>query len=645
ICTQVYGQHSKFPEVRRLQEKLNHINMYDTAQKKQAFEELIMLCREYDDYHNLINHLTEYGKFFIGIMPDYDQAFYYIDQAEKLAIKHQYTEGLAKALLFKAYYYNVFNKMEASIDYIRLAKNELNKVAARDDLIIKKNTFYLLVGDIYKVFNLFDSSLYNYNVALDESIRVGDIDFQYRTELRIADLLESIQGDYTTSAEIYRRVLAEADADSKYVSISARKLADIMMMENKVDSAKNLLRLSYRINRKSGSTLTFIASPLSRIFSSEGRPDSALYYLQKAEELPHTDLGELQMDIGYSYAYQAMGDYTLALYYNDRAREKTITKPENDLVREVLNQRVQIEISQEDYKSAFASLKQLKQWEDSLMNFSRQKDLFALENKYENDAAIRDLVRKNEIAQLELKQRNLQLIIVIVVLVSLLLIGYLIYNRRSIKQDKQTNELNLKLLRLQLNPHFIFNALSSIQSFIMTNNNREASVSLAKFGELTRDILDSSNETNISLEKETKILQNYVDVQKTRFEGEIIFTITTDDSLELSTILIPPMFIQPFIENAFEHGLDRKKGGRIDLNIARSGEALSITIADDGGGLVKSGATHQHKSVAISVIRKRLARLNSRKRKLKPLEIKNRIENGVIVGVIVQFELPLKETF
>lgn len=643
----LYAQISKFPSIYKLQKELANIHPYDTDGKQQLYFKLFEKCAEKKDYVSLTTHLAEYGKVHIGLTPNYDTAIYYINLAEELALKHNIKSVLVKAELYKAYYYSVKNDRSQSTQYIQKAKQSFHKIKDMKQDTIRKEELFLLIGDIYKVFNIFDSSLLNYEVALEEAIRKEDYNFEIKTNLRIAELREqTVQGDFKTSARIYRSILAnpEQKTDSASLSIAARKLAFIMVENKQIDSAKLLLHFAYNINKKTGKLPTFILAKLSQIFSEEGRTDSAIYYLKIAETMPQTDMSRLQMDLAYAYAYLAMEDIGAAEYYNQKAMVRAANKPEIGWVRDALKQKIQIETKNNDFESAYNSLKSLKYWEDSLMSFDRQKALFDLKEDFENVAAIRDLERKNEIQQLELQRRNLQMIIIIIVFISVLLIIYLIYNRKMLKRDKQTNELNQKLLRLQLNPHFIFNALSSIQSFIMTNNTREASISLAQFGELTRDILDTSSEAYITLSREVKMMHNYVEIQRIRFEGSVNFEVTIEEAIDQESVMIPPMFIQPFIENSFEHGLARNKGGIIRLSINKGHEVISITIEDNGGGLPDQNTGSNHASKAISIIRERIERLKTNGKKLKDLEIGNIISDGKVSGVSVKFELPLITT-
>ncbi|MBP7273461.1 MAG: histidine kinase, partial [Saprospiraceae bacterium] len=131
----------------------------------------------------------------------------------------------------------------------------------------------------------------------------------------------------------------------------------------------------------------------------------------------------------------------------------------------------------------------------------------------------------------------------------------------------QASKLQLKALRAQMNPHFMFNVLNSIQYYITSNKTDSATEYLAKFARLTRSILDYSDEESITLEKELDFLNEYLEIsQKLRFDGTMRYEITTDEDLEEDIISIPTMIVQPFVENAIEHGIRNQKNGYIKIH-------------------------------------------------------------------------------
>lgn len=212
-------------------------------------------------------------------------------------------------------------------------------------------------------------------------------------------------------------------------------------------------------------------------------------------------------------------------------------------------------------------------------------------------------------------------------------------------------ELEQKALRLQMNPHFIFNALNSIQGLIGTENETKARYYLAKFSRLMRQILDNSRNTTISLEEEIATLENYLLIEQfcngNRFEYEII----TDLETESSFIQIPPMLIQPFVENAIKHGFkydaEDSRKGKITCSFREENDGITCVIRDNGIGREAAGKNQeasnepQHVSRGFNVTKERLDLLSthSNGHEVKMIDLYD--DNGKVIGTEVQLFIPL----
>lgn len=201
-------------------------------------------------------------------------------------------------------------------------------------------------------------------------------------------------------------------------------------------------------------------------------------------------------------------------------------------------------------------------------------------------------------------------------LLLLLIVAYLMY--KYIKQQRLANNLlALKSLRSQMNPHFIFNALNSVNSFIATNDERTANKYLSDFSKLMRAVLENSEQDFIPLEKEIELLELYTNLEHFRFQDKFDYTITVDKAINVQDYQIPPMLLQPYIENAVWHGLRYKEEkGTLDISITKkSKDEIIITIADNGIGREKSKALKtenqlKQNSKGMGNIKKRVAILN-----------------------------------
>ena len=210
---------------------------------------------------------------------------------------------------------------------------------------------------------------------------------------------------------------------------------------------------------------------------------------------------------------------------------------------------------------------------------------------------------QQEVKTKEAKQRQNQILGIGLGLFGLLSLGFFLISQRlkiqKLKSQTEAQDAKIQALSTRMNPHFISNTLNAIDSMIYTNDKAEASKYLVQFAKLSRLVLANSESTLISLEKEKEMLDYYLSLEKMRFEDEINFNLQIDDELELDKIHLPPMLLQPFIENAIIHGIQPKDdGGNINISIkSNSQNQLECIIEDDGIGRAQANAIQQQSSV------------------------------------------------
>jgi hypothetical protein len=236
----------------------------------------------------------------------------------------------------------------------------------------------------------------------------------------------------------------------------------------------------------------------------------------------------------------------------------------------------------------------------------------------------------------------------------LLLAAFLIFMivRLRVRRIRHTADLNnqiavteLKALHAQMNPHFIFNSLNSIRELILQNENDKASHYLARFARLIRMNLDHSRQHFITLDQNIQYLHRYLEIEKLRFDN-FIYTITSDKALDITSIEIPPMLLQPLVENAIWHGLKPKTGNKkIDIRFLKEQEQLICEIEDNGIGIGRSSVqkeTGTHHSVGIENIKDRISLLNSKYDINCMLQITDVGENGdAASGTLARLTLSL----
>jgi len=280
------------------------------------------------------------------------------------------------------------------------------------------------------------------------------------------------------------------------------------------------------------------------------------------------------------------------------------------------------------------------------------RQIMGLQVNNENDMRkeqLNSLAKENDINKMKLLHTRSILIgfAGFALLAGLILI--LIYQRKKLKSDQKALILEQKLLRAQMNPHFLFNSLTSIQNFIVAEKPDKASVYLSKFSKLVRNILDNSVEEYVSLEREISTIENYIELQKVRYAGKFDYRIKIDPGIDDESFMIPPMLAQPFIENAIEHGVKhRETKGHIDIRFTRKDHAVIFEVEDNGVGREKakefeSLSSEGHRSMATSITRERLDLMSRKMKQPYHLEFEDpRNEKGIVIGTKVKFAMPFQ---
>ncbi|WP_276877907.1 histidine kinase [Chryseobacterium joostei] len=172
----------------------------------------------------------------------------------------------------------------------------------------------------------------------------------------------------------------------------------------------------------------------------------------------------------------------------------------------------------------------------------------------------------------------------------ILLTGLVVFIFRTLKKVQTKNKkIALQSLRREMNPHFIFNSLNSVNHFIATSNELEANQYLTKFSKLMRGVMENSTDDFIPFQQELDLLQNYLALEKTRFTDKFDYEIEVDESLNMHSLQVPGMLVQPFLENAIWHGLRyRTEKGFLKLSFEKNNQYLKIIIEDNGIGIEES---------------------------------------------------------
>lgn len=222
------------------------------------------------------------------------------------------------------------------------------------------------------------------------------------------------------------------------------------------------------------------------------------------------------------------------------------------------------------------------------------------------------------------------------------ILGYTLYKNRINKirdENRIKNEmtsLERSALQAQMNPHFIFNCLNSIQNYIMRNDKDTAMDYLGKFAHLIRQYLNASTSDAVKLEDEISMLENYLRLEQMRFNHTFDYTFEIEPAVNISSIKLPPMLIQPFIENSVLHGMTSiPSGGIINITFSQNNGKLNIIIKDNGTGFNIEKTEKQRKSLGIAITQKRLQYINENKDENYSITTKSS-ENGTEVNIFIK---------
>jgi two-component system LytT family sensor kinase len=304
--------------------------------------------------------------------------------------------------------------------------------------------------------------------------------------------------------------------------------------------------------------------------------------------------------------------------------------------------RSEYEILVDSFKLLENQKQELLAARNSLINSTENKILLLEKDRELNEKTIQLLQEQQATKNEAIKRQKTITYFLLFGFVIILVMAFFIY--RNNKQKQQSNQLlTLKSLRNQMNPHFIFNSLNSVNTFIASKDERSANKYLADFSKLMREVLEYSQNDFIPLSKEIAILELYIGLEHYRFKEVFDYTVEIDPSIDIEQYQIPPMLLQPFIENAIWHGLRyRKSKGRLTIRFTNQSNHVLIVIQDDGIGRTESKALKTEnqkkmKSTGLKNVEDRLSLIQDIFKKKLNIQITDSNKDGS--GTTVKIEL------
>jgi len=556
-----------------------------------------------------------------------------------------------------------------------VAKNLLNK-AITSDRKSRKNHWIAQSYRTYSALYLRENKKDSADIFINKAIQFAR---RSNHELELALCLHQSAQNFAQFSNIQEAVTQELLAlqlveklnNIYYQCLFNRFISELSLDAGNLREAENYLRKSQvNAGKIPGDRLKSETDIVrARIEIQKGFPNEALLFLPKSLKTldylkDYSSLGEAWMVMGETY--NASGDLEKSLNAFNKSLEffeafrnpekvasvyhqiglvylskNVLNKAEENLLKSIAI-RNSIQERTKIYESYFAlsNIYDLQGQKNKAYVYLKKHTEFLRRNSFSKDSKkIEDLTQTNsreererliesqedklqkelkekEILQLQSDRQLLVISIVVAIFFLSAIIVFFVIRQRNTLQEQKESEMSQTLLRSQMNPHFIFNALSVIQSYIYENNPERTSKFLVNFSRLIRLILENSPKEFITIDIEKEILSKYLMTQKSRFEDRFDFNLEIDEDLIFKRALIPPMITQPFIENSIEHGqLHTIDQGLIEIKMKENEGMLEIEICDNGVGRTKAGKIKKnktHKSMALDITRQRIEILNNK---------------------------------
>jgi tetratricopeptide (TPR) repeat protein len=591
------------------------------------------------------------------------KAFDYIEKALELSIdnKNKKAEGTC--------YYTLANLNKDLGIYNIAVKNYTQAISIYKNINYKDGLLlcYNELGSVYDAKKDFTKSKECYNEYLKISQNIGSEDDEIKANKSIAATSANMQ-DYSESIQSYQEVKKQESSrkNKKGVIDANNRIGEILVKQEKPEEAKEYFQesqsIAEEINDEEDIAKSY--SNLGAVHRANKEYDKELDMRQKSININqiannNEALSFDNLEIGDMYLEQDKPEEAIPYIKKSIGySEETNNLEANSKAQQNLSKAY---AKSGNYNKALDSYQKYVELKDSILAEKEKQILARMEiNALVSEKQQRiDLLEKNkafkenEILILKQEQEiktqsmNRQRILIysLIVFVLLLIISAVII-LRSYRQKRIANQmLALKSLRSQMNPHFIFNALNSVNSFISKSDERSANKYLSEFSRLMRSVLDNSEHNFIPLSSEINMLNLYLSLEHFRFKEKFDYEFNVSEDIDIDQFEIPPMLVQPYIENAIWHGLRYKtEKGKLHVSITEDNDILKIIIEDDGIGRMKSQEikTENQKaksSTGIKSIDKRLEILNSTYKLNIKAEILD-INDGDISGTKVEILIP-----
>lgn len=586
------------------------------------------------DNSKVVQEKLQSARLYINSNPN--KAIQLIEEALSIAIDNYDQKGQADA-------YFLLGEVNTSLEEYRLAK--INYLKAKDVYSIVKdnNGNYQTIKKLsstYERLGEVDNAISFYQSYYALAQKAGYKNDELEAQQGIARML-SEQGEYEAAETIVEQVMSEESAPRSKKAEANLQMGKLKQAQKSEEEAIIYYQESQRIaedDMDAGAVNEAFDSQYS-LYQSAGNSDKQLEVKEKAldynkknqninEQLENTiDIGELYLnankpDEAIEYLQQGIELSGASDNLASKSRALEVLSKAYDEIGET----EQALSTYKEYLSLETILNQRKEEElkikvqrGRLLEKTQSEVVILEKNKELNEKTIELLKKEKSLNEAEIGRQKILIYALIAGLI-IVLISFLLIMKSAREKRIAHQLLMLKSLRSQMNPHFIFNALNSVNNFISKSDERAANKYLSDFSKLMRQVLDNSHEDFVSLAVELEILELYTKLEHFRFKDKFDYEFIIDENIDSEAFVIPPMLIQPYIENAVWHGLRYKEEkGFLSIKVYQNNNDLIITIEDDGIG--------RQKSIEIKTKNQKAAKSLGMKNIRERLEIINKVYN------------------
>ncbi|MEC7769533.1 MAG: tetratricopeptide repeat protein [Bacteroidota bacterium] len=535
-----------------------------------------------------------------------------------------YLEGEAYALNHLGMNYRNISQYEKAVELhgqALAASQEANNTEFR---VLSLN----MLGVVYRRTDAIKTALDYNQKALELAEQVENPSNHIKRSINVAlngigNLYQALEQYDLAILQFERALKLEEELGNKLgLAINHQNIGHCLEEKGDLEAALENYRKSLAYNEEINSDIgrVICKNSLAQIYLKQDMPYLALVLLEPLIE-ESKRIGDYSITsvvhINTGWAHTKLGNYNEAENFIQEGLQMAQTRNIPSNILYAYEKMSDLENTKGDYKQAYEFYKKADEIDKEISSATNLRYMNDIIIKYENDkknSQIAVLAKENEIVRLRLKKQQTTLLVsaLIVGLISSIL--YILYRQYQNKNEKRVLTLEQKMLRSQMNPHFLFNSLNSIKLYIINNEQKNAVHYLNKFSKLVRKILEASSQKEIPLSEELGTMELYMNIENIRFSNEIEFKIQVDKDINIDNIKIPSLTLQPFLENSLWHGLSPKEGDKkIQINVKNKDKGhVSIEIVDNGIGRTmaevnKENRVLKRKSLGIRITKERLA--------------------------------------